>query len=137
ATAMAACPTYNGTYLCKNDSMEQTLNLKTEVVNGQYQYSLDTTTVIADGAVRPIDFQGGIYDIAASCTADKVTVQVKFPGGEGDNEACGTEKWDLFYTLNFSPNGSNITESHFSNAVCASGAVIPSGDEATMDCVAL
>lgn len=132
--ALAACPTYNGKFLCKNESIEQALTLKTEVVNGVYQYSVDDTTVIADGVVRPVNFQGGVYDMAASCTAEKVTVKIQFPGGEGDNEACGAEKWDLFYTMNFHPNGNNITESHSSEAVCGSGKVVPSEDAGTLEC---
>lgn len=134
ATSAIACPVYNGTYVCKNESMEQVMNLKTEMVNGQYQYSVDSTTVIADGVTRPVDFQGGIFNIAATCSPDKVSVKIELPGGEGDNEACGAQKWDLYYTLNFHPNGTNITESHSSAAVCADGTTIPSGDDDTMEC---
>ncbi len=133
-SAMAACPVYNGKFMCTGDGIEQEMSLKTEVVGGVYQYSLDTTTIIADGVVRPVDFQGGVFDMSATCSEDKVTVKVLFPGGEGDNEACGAEKWDLFYTLNFHPNGNNITETHFSEAVCASGKVIPSSDEGKLEC---
>lgn len=135
ATAVAGCPTYNGTYACKNDSMEQVMNLKTSVVNGQYQYSLDATTVIADGVTRPVDFQGGLYNINAVCSDEKVTVKIQLPGGQGDNEACGAQKWDLYYTLNFHPNGINFTESHSSATVCEDGKSIPSGDDSTMECV--
>lgn len=133
--AMAACPSYNGNFMCKGEGIEQAMTLKTEEVNGVYQYSLDTTTVIADGVVRPVEFQGGIFDMAATCAEDHVTVKIQFPGGEGDNEACGAEKWDLFYTLNFQPNGPNITETHHSDAVCASGKVVPSEEKGTLECV--
>jgi hypothetical protein len=90
--AQAECPSYNGKFLCKGQGIEQQLTLKTEVKEGVYQYSLDDTTVVADGVNRPVNFQGGIYDMAATCEASKVTVKIVFPGGEGDNEACGTEK---------------------------------------------
>jgi hypothetical protein len=134
AVAATSCPSYNGKFMCKNDSIAQELNLKTEVVKGVYQYSMDDSTVIADGVTRPVTFQGGVYNMSAVCDDTKVTVKVQFPGGEGDNEACGTEKWDLFYTLNFHPNGKNITETHHSDAVCASGKVVPSEDEGTLEC---
>jgi hypothetical protein len=134
AVAATSCPTYNGKFLCKNESLEQEMNLKTQVVNGVYQYSLDEATVLADGVTRPVTFQGGVYNMSAVCSEEKVTVKVQFPGGEGDNEACGAEKWDLFYTLNFHPNGENITETHHSDAVCASGKVVPSQDEGSLEC---
>jgi hypothetical protein len=134
AASAATCPNYNGNFMCKNETMEQAMSIKTEVVDGVYHYSLDESKVIADGVTRPVEYQGGVFDIAATCTEEKVTVKIVLPGGEGDNEACGVEKWDLFYTLNFHPNGANITEKHFSETVCASGTVIPNNDNDQLEC---
>lgn len=135
-SAMAACPSYSGKYLCTGDGIEQEMSLKTEVLaDGLYQYTLDDAIVIADGVTRPVSFQGGIFDIAASCTENDVTVKVVFPGGEGDNEACGVEKWDLLYTLIFTPDGANIAETHYSEAVCANGRVVPSEEKGALSCV--
>jgi hypothetical protein len=134
-SAQANCPNYTGKYLCSGDGIEQEMNLKTEIVDGKYQYTLDDAVVVADGVTRPVDFQGGIYDIAATCSANDVTVKVLFPGGEGDNEACGAEKWNLLYTLSFSPAGTNINETHYSEAICESGKVIPTEERGTLSCV--
>lgn len=134
-TTQAACPSYSGKYLCSGDGIDQEINLKTEMVGDQYQYTLDDAVVLADGVTRPVNFQGGIYDISATCAEDNVTVKVLFPGGEGDNEACGADKWDLLYTLMFSPNGANIAETHYSDAVCGNGTVVPSDEKGSLNCV--
>ncbi len=134
-TASAVCPSYSGKYMCTGDGIEQEMNLKTEEVNGQYQYTLDDAIVLADGVTRPVNFQGGLYDISASCSEDNVTVKVLFPGGEGDNEACGVEKWNLLYTLVFAPAGLNINETHYSEAVCESGKVVPTEERGNLVCV--
>ena len=135
APSLAVAQIYTVIFACKNDRLELVIIFKTSVVNGQYQYSLDATTVIADGVTRPVDFQGGLYNINAVCSDEKVTVKIQLPGGQGDNEACGAQKWDLYYTLNFHPNGINFTESHSSATVCEDGKSIPSGDDSTMECV--
>ncbi len=135
AMAMAAtCPNYNGAFLCKNENMEQPMNIRTEVVDGVYHYSLDNSQVIADGVTRPVEYQGGVFDMSATCNEEKVTVKIVLPGGEGDNESCGAEKWDLLYTLNFHPHGNNITEKHHSDTVCGSGATFPNNDDDQLEC---
>lgn len=141
--ANAACPSYTGKYLCtgndkdddKDNDIVQEMNLKTEMIGDQYQYTLDDAIVLADGVTRPVKFQGGVFDIAASCTEDSVTVRVMLPGGEGDNEACGAQKWDIFYTLMFKPDNTNIAENHYSEAVCADGKIVPSEEKGELSCV--
>ena len=123
-----ACPTFNGTYECKGEDMEQVINVKTTVVNGVSQYALDETVVLADGVFRKVNFQGGLYDIAASCVNSSLKIDVKFDGGVGDNPDCGNEAWHLLYTLNWTPQGQNILENHSGMTVCASGKKVPSDD---------
>lgn len=133
--ALAECPIYNGKYFCKGDGIEQEMTLKTETVNGVIQYSLDDTNVIPDGVTRPTNFQGGVFDISATCDATEVKVKVLFPGGEGDNPDCGTQKWNLIYSLIFQPDGININETHYAEAVCENGTVVPTEGKGTMSCV--
>lgn len=131
-----ACPTFNGEYECKGEGMEQTLNVKTEVVNGVHQYSLDDTTVIADGQFRKVNFQGGLYDMAASCKNQTLDVKILFDGGEGDSPECGTQKWNLLYVLSFTENGKNITENHAASLMCEDGKTFPTDDmTGSMNCV--
>jgi len=127
-SAAAGCPTFDGTYECKGEGVEQIMSVKTNVTNGVYTYSLDESMVQADGVYRKVDFQGGVYDIAASCVKDSLKIDVKFDGGEGNNPDCGNEKWNLIYTLNFTPQGQNILENHSGATVCASGKHVPSDD---------
>lgn len=133
--AHAGCPSYSGKYLCTGDGIEQEMNLKTDMVDGKYQYTLDDAIVLADGVTRPVNFQGGLFDISATCTETDVTVKVLFPGGEGDNEACGAEKWNLLYSLIFSPAGLNINETHYSEAICESGKLVPTEEKGALSCV--
>jgi hypothetical protein len=134
ATA-SSCPVFNGTYQCEGDGIEQELTLKTEIVSGVTQYSWDDTQIRADGQYRKVAFMGGEYDMAASCQKETLTINVVFDGGEGDNEDCGKDKWNLLYTLNFTPNGQNISETHSSSTVCANGKVIPSEARGSMSCI--
>ncbi|MEZ0391723.1 MAG: hypothetical protein ACAH59_05880 [Pseudobdellovibrionaceae bacterium] len=131
-----ACPTFNGAYLCKGDGLEQTLNVKTEVVDGVHKYSLDDTSVLADGQYRKVNFQGGEYDMAATCKDQNLTVNIKFGGGEGDHPDCGPQKWDLIYSLSFSQNETGINETHGGQAQCADGKTYPTEDmNGSMTCV--
>lgn len=131
----SACPTFNGTYACEGDGIQQTLKVKTSQVNGVSQYTIDETTVLADGQYRKVNYQGGLYDIAASCKAQTLNVNIMFEGGEGDNESCGAEKWNLRYGLSFTPNGENITEAHQATTVCQSGKEFPTDMKGSMNCV--
>lgn len=131
-----ACPTYNGTYECSGDGIEQTLNVKTVMVNGIPQYSIDETQILADGAYHKVNFMGGQYDMSATCkTPDTLTVNVLLDGGDGDSDECGAQKWNLLYTLNWTPKGANISETHSSSTVCQDGKVFPSGVQGSMTCV--
>lgn len=132
-----ACPTFNGTYECAGEGMEQTMTVKTEVINGVHQYSLDDARVLADGQYRPVDFMGSTYDMSASCLANgSLKLDIKFDGGVGDNPDCGPEAWNLIFTMNFKPNGNNILESHEGATVCSSGKRVPADDmKGSMTCV--
>jgi hypothetical protein len=137
-SAWAACPTFNASYLCKGEGVEEKLNVKTTLVNGVAQYQIDDTTVLADGVYRNVNFRGGQFDMAASCANNTLTLKILLDGGEGDNPACGAEKWNLRYNLNWTPaaNKKDVNESHTGETVCASGKTIPSDDmKGSMVCV--
>lgn len=130
-----ACPTFNGTYECRGEGIEQTLNLKTSQVNGVTTYTVDNTSVAADGVYRKVDFMGGMYDVAASCKDQTAILKIKLDGGNaGESEACGNQAWHLLYTTQWTANGKNITEKHSGATVCADGKVVPEDMDGTMVC---
>jgi hypothetical protein len=135
ATSAMACPQFNGTYACHGDGIDQTIQLKTQVVNGVTQYSMDDAQVLADGVYRKVSYMGGQYDIAATCKDQTASINIVLDGGVGDNAECGADKWNLLYTLNWTPAGNNISEVHFSSTVCGNGKVVPSNEKGTMTCV--
>ncbi len=131
----AACPTFNGTYACQGDGIEQTLTLSTSSVNGVTAYKVDGTEILADGTYRKIDYMGGQFDVAASCRGQTATLNIRLDGGKGDSEACGNQSWHLIYTTNWTPNGINITETHSGATVCADGKVVPEDMRGSMICI--
>lgn len=137
ASAVAmACPTFNGTYECSGGGLEQVLTVKTEMVGSVYKYSIDESVVQADGVSRPVDFQGGVYDMTASCQKETLNVDIVLASGQGDNPDCGNDTWNLVYALSFTPNGAQINEAHAGKTVCGSGKVVVDPDMAgTMTCV--
>jgi hypothetical protein len=113
--------------------------VKTEVVNGVYQYSIDESVIVADGKSHTVNFQGGQYPMTAACKDASLNVDITLDGGSGDNPDCGNEAWNLVYSLNFTPMtaaGDKIAEKHAGKTVCAGGKQVAPEDMAgSMTCV--
>ncbi len=71
------CPTFQGEYECSSDKGDQGLTLKTEVVDGVYQYDLNTSTYIADSVVRESqNSQGANVKQMAECRQGALFTQM-------------------------------------------------------------
>ena len=132
-----ACPTFNGTYKCKTQSQDKILTLATKDIAGVTHYQLDGSEILADGTYRKVRYEGGDYDMAASCQADTLSLKVKFQGGAaGESPACGALKWDSLYILSWTPKGTNDVTEHTSGAtLCEGGFEVPNDVSDSFNCV--
>ncbi len=136
ATSSWACPTFNGTYRCKTQSQDKMISLSTTESAGLTKYVLDGSEIQADGKYRKVRYEGGDYDMAASCKDKTLSLKVKFPGGaSGESPACGAQKWDVLYILSWTSQGSDVTEHTSGATLCDDGREVPNDVSDSFNCI--
>ncbi len=136
AVSAFACPVFEGKYHCKTATQDKVVSLTTTKVAGGTQYTLDGSSILADGTYRKVQYQGGEYEMAGICKDQSLSLKVKLGGGAaGENPSCNNESWESLYILTWTPHGNDINEHTTGAVLCKSGQEVPNDISDNFVCV--